>query len=305
MRSSLNNDRINTDNALSRFNDGKCRLCPVSCGADRTATKGVCGATDKIKIAKFYLHKFEEPCISGENGSGTVFFCGCGLQCAFCQNFPLSRNLTGKEISVRELADIFYKLESMGATNINLVTPTQFADKIIDALSVYRPKIPIVYNTHGYERTEVLSELDKYIDVYLPDLKFFSPALSERYTGKKDYFNVAEKAIRYMAEKPIKFDGNGVMTSGTIVRHLVLPACVSDSRKILDFFATIKDKAYINVMSQYVPFGDIEKFPELGRKITKREYDGVIEYALSLGIENMFYQKRVSASTEYIPTWDF
>ena len=283
----------------------KCELCPVSCGADRTKTVGACGVGDKIRIAKYYLHKFEEPCISGENGSGTIFFCGCALKCAFCQNYELSRNLRGKDISVKELADIFKELENAGASNINLVTPTQFADKIVDALEVYKPNIPIVYNTHGYEKIETLQKIDKYIDVYLPDLKFRSPSISERYTGKKDYFDIASTAIRFMAGKPIIFNENGLMISGTIVRHLVLPDCVHDSKKIIDFFYEIKDKAYLNVMSQYTPFVKRKDLPELDRRITKREYDAVIEYAISLGIENMFYQKRVSASKDYIPSWDF
>lgn len=287
------------------LNLNNCTLCPVLCKADRSESVGACGVKEKIKIAKYYLHKFEEPCVSGEKGSGTIFFCGCALKCVFCQNFELSRNQRGKEISVYELADIFKKLEDMGANNINLVTPTQFSDKIIEALTIYKPNIPVVYNTHGYERIEVLNEIDKYIDVYLPDFKFFSPTISERYTGKKDYFCVTSKAIEFMVKKPLVFDNYGLIKSGTIVRHLVLPTCTSDSKKILDFFANFKDSAYLNLMSQYTPMGDISSFPELNRKITKREYDSVIDYALSLGIEKMFYQKRISASEEYIPVWDF
>lgn len=290
---------------LLNLNNG-CLLCPVSCGADRKNSFGACGAGDKIKIAKYYLHKFEEPCISGKKGSGTVFFCGCSLRCTFCQNYELSRNLRGKEISVSELADIFRELESMGAENINLVTPTQYSDKIIRALEIYKPNIPVVYNTHGYEKTEVLREIDRYIDVYLPDLKFFSPVISKRYTGKEDYFNYASKAVTFMAEKPLTFDENGLMKSGTIVRHLVLPTCVSDSKRVIDFFAeNLKDKAYFNLMSQYTPMGEIKEFPELSRRITKREYDSVIDYAISKGIEKMFYQKRISANKDYIPVWDY
>lgn len=278
----------------------------MRCGVDRGNSVGGCGAGDKIKIAKYYLHKFEEPCISGKNGSGTVFFCGCALKCKFCQNYELSRNLRGKEISINELADIFSDLEQSGAENINLVTPTQYSDKIIRALEIYKPAIPIVYNTHGYESLDVLTEIDKYIDVYLPDLKFYSPAISKRYTGKENYFEYASKAVIFMAKKPLSFNDNGMMKSGTIVRHLVLPSCVSDSKKIIDFFAeNLKDNAYLNVMSQYVPMGDIKDFPELNRRITKREYDNVIDYAISKGIDKMFYQKRISAREEYIPVWDF
>lgn len=283
----------------------RCDLCPNMCGADRTRAAGRCGAKETVRIAKFYLHSFEEPVIAGEKGSGTVFFCGCPLKCVFCQNYEVSRNLRGKYISDKELAEIFKKLENEGATNINLVNPTHYSRAIIRALDIYRPNIPVVYNTHGYERIEILNEINPYIDIYLPDMKFYSPALSERYTGISDYFEKASAAIEFMAEKPLVFGDKGIMKSGTLVRHLVLPQCTSDSKKILDRFADIKDKAFINVMSQYTPFGDIEKFPELKRKITKREYESVLEYAMSLGIENMFYQKIESADTIYIPKWDY
>ena len=286
------------------LNNG-CVLCPALCKVNRAEQTGACGAGEKIKIAKYYLHKFEEPCISGERGSGTVFFCGCALKCKFCQNYELSRALRGKEISVNELADIFRELEYSGAENINLVTPTQYSDKIIDALEIYRPKIPVVYNTHGYERLEILQEIDGYINVFLPDLKFFSPILSERYTNRKDYFDVASRAVKFMAKKPLIFDENGIMKSGTIVRHLVLPTCTRDSKNIIDFLADFKDDIYLNIMSQYTPFGDLKTVPELNRVITAREYDTVIDYAISRGFEKMFYQKRSSASAEYVPEWDY
>ncbi len=282
-----------------------CALCPVKCGANRELNRGYCGADNNIRIAKYYLHPFEEPIISGKNGSGTVFFCGCSLKCVFCQNYELSRNMRGKDISHKELSEIFLELEKMGAHNINLVNPTHYSKKIIEALEYYKPNIPIVYNTHGYENLEVLKEIDRHIDVYLPDIKFFSPALSKRYTGKENYFDIASRAIEFMANKPFILGEDGLLKSGTVVRHLVLPQGVSDSKKILDWFCTIKEKAYINIMSQYTPFGDIENFPELQRKLTKREYDGVIDYAISLGIENSFYQKLQSADEVYIPKWDY
>ncbi len=283
----------------------KCSLCPVNCGANKQLNKGYCGTDNNIRIAKYYLHPFEEDVISGTKGSGTVFFCGCSLKCVFCQNYELSRNLRGKAISVRELAQIFKQLEDMGAHNINLVNPTHYSNKIIEALDVYKPNIPIVYNTHGYENIEILKQIDNYIDVYLPDIKFFSPTLSKRYTGRENYFEVASKAIEFMANKPFILGEDGILKSGTIVRHLVLPQSVSDSKKILDWFLEVKDKAFINVMSQYTPFGNIESFPELKRKVTKREYDAVIDYAISLGIKNMYYQKQRSANEKYIPCWDF
>ncbi len=282
-----------------------CNLCPVKCGTDKQLNKGYCGTDNDIRIAKYYLHPFEEDVISGSNGSGTVFFCGCSLKCVFCQNFELSRNLRGKVISVNQLADIFKQLEDMGAHNINLVNPTHYSDKIIKAFEIYKPNIPIVYNTHGYENIEVLEKIDKYIDVYLPDMKFFSPILSKRYTKRENYFEVASKAIEFMVKKPIVLELDGLMKSGTIVRHLVLPGGVSDSKKILDWFSKIKDYAYINVMSQYTPYGDIKEFPELNRKITRREYDNVIEYAISLGITKMYYQDQTSADEKYIPKWDY
>ena len=283
----------------------KCTLCPIGCNNDKKLNKGFCGTDDNITIAKYSLHKFEEPFISGTNGSGTVFFCGCSLKCVFCQNYELSRSQRGKIITAKELSEIFKQLEDMGAHNINLVNPTHYSNKIAQALDIYRPNIPIVYNTHGYENLDTLKEMDKYIDVYLPDIKFFSPALSKRYTGRENYFSIASKAIEFMVNKPLKLHANGTLLSGTIVRHLVLPQATADSKNILDWFSSIKDKAYINVMSQYTPFGKIENFPELQRKLTRREYDSVIDYAMSLGIEKMFYQGLMSADEKYIPDWTY
>ena len=282
-----------------------CNLCPNSCNVDRSNTIGACGVDDKIKIAKYYLHKFEEPFISGKNGSGTIFFCGCSLKCVFCQNYDLSRNNRGKQISVLELAEIFKELEKMGAENVNLVTPTHYVDKIIDAFNIYKPNIPIVYNTHGYETIETLKKIDDYIDVYLPDVKYFSPQVSKRYTGKDDYFEFTSKAVDFMMKKPLKFSPNGQILSGVVVRHLALPQNISDSKKILDWYSQYKDISYINIMSQYTPFGNVKDFPELNRRLTKREYDSLIEYAISLDINNAFYQKFESQSTEYIPDWDY
>ena len=283
----------------------KCFLCPNNCGVDRTLTVGKCSVGENAVISKYYLHKFEEPIIGGENVSGCVFFCGCSLKCVYCQNYSLSRAETGKEISVKELADIFRFLEDEGANNIDLVTPTHYSNVIMKALDLYKPNIPIIYNTHGYENLECLEKIDDYVNVYLPDLKFFSPKVSERYTGKKDYFEKASAAIDFMLKKPIVFGGDGLLKSGTLVRHLVLPQNVPDSKKVLDWWAERKDKGFINVMSQYTPFGDIDKYPELKRKLTPREYDTVIDYAESLGIEKMFYQDLKSADSQYIPEWDF
>ena len=283
-----------------------CRLCPNECKVDRSKNIGFCGASDKILIAKYYPHPYEEPSISGTKGSGTIFFTGCSLRCVFCQNYELSRNLRGKDITVNELADIFRQLENMGVHNINLVSPTVYSDKIMKALDIYKPSIPVVYNTHGYEKPDIIKTLISYVDIFLPDIKFYSEKLSARYTGKSDYFKVASKAIELMANKPLKFK-DGLMKSGVLVRHLVLPQCTSDSLKIINWFSEsgLKNSTYINIMSQYTPFGDIEKFPELKRPITEREYDRVIDFAISKGIDKMYYQELRSTGKKYIPKWDF
>jgi putative pyruvate formate lyase activating enzyme len=282
-----------------------CNLCPNNCNVVRQTSRGYCNSGDQLKIAKYYLHPFEEPPVSGKNGSGTVFFTGCSLRCKFCQNFEVSRNLRGKEITTKELANIFKELEDKGAENINLVNPTHYTDKIIDAINIYKPNIPIVVNTHGYESIETLKKLDHVVDVYLPDMKFFDEKVSMRYTGKKDYFAVASKALEFMINAKNKVYENSLIKQGVIVRHLILPLNANDSKKIIDWFAPFKDKATFSLMSQYTPFGDIDNYPELKRKITKREYETVLDYALSKGITDMFVQEFESADTKYIPQWDF
>ncbi len=281
-----------------------CKLCPVACNVDRTKQAGYCGATNKLKIAKYGLHFFEEPCISYEKGSGTVFFCGCSLKCVFCQNYEVSRAMRGKEISTRELADIFYELENSGAENINLVTAGHYVPQIIEAFKLYRPKIPVVYNTHSYENISTLKAIDKYVDVYLPDLKYFSPNISKRYTNKSDYFEKATKAIEFMMQKPLDIK-NGKMYSGCIVRHLILPLCANDSLEIVKWFFSHKSDAYFSLMAQYTPFGDIDAFPELKRRITKREYQKVVDFILLQNSEKIFLQELASADEKYIPDWDY
>ncbi len=286
---------------------GLCKICPIECNADRNSGVGYCGQSNKIKIAKYYLHTFEEPPISGKNGSGTVFFCGCSLKCVFCQNYQLSRSQTGKEISPSQLAEIFKELEDMGAHNVNLVTPAHFAPQIVEALKIYRPKIPIVYNTHSYEKVETLKIIDPYVDIYLPDLKFFSSELSKRYTGKADYFDVASKAISFMLNsKKTVFGSDGMLKQGVVVRHMIMPLGVKDSKALLSWFAQNKvNGAYLSLMGQYTPFGENENFPELKRPITKREYQRVYEHLLSLKITDYFAQELGSASESFIPKWDF
>lgn len=280
-----------------------CTLCPVSCNADRDKTSGFCGVSG-VKIAKYYLHPYEEPPISFDKGSGCVFFCGCSLRCAFCQNYELSRNKRGKDISVEELAHIFKELEDAGADNINLVNPTHYVNHIERALGIYRPNIPIVYNTHGYERLSTLERVDKFVDIYLTDLKFIDDTLSKRYTARSDYSVFALPAVRFMAKKPLLME-NGKMLSGCIVRHLILPQAVYDTVEVLKFFTTLPETAYLSLMSQYTPCGDIQDFKELQRGITKREYDKALATLYELGIKNVFLQDRTSAKQAFIPKWDF
>lgn len=283
-----------------------CKLCPVECGANRLTGIGACGVSG-LHIAKYYLHPFEEPCISFQKGSGTIFFTGCNLRCAFCQNYEVSRAKRGKPVTAQELADIFKELEDMGAENISLVTPSHLAAYLLPAFELYKPKIPVVYNTGSYEKIDTLQRIDPFIDIYLPDLKFYSPALSKRYLGKEDYFDVASQAVAFMANaKPLRMTADGKMLSGCIVRHLVMPLCTSDSKALLKWFAReLPKRTYLSLMGQYTPFGDIQNYPELSRKITSREYRAVEQTAYELGIENLFLQERNASGEEYIPVWDF
>ena len=284
-----------------------CNICPNKCNALRRENNlGRCRATNEIKIAKYYLHPFEEPLISGKNGSGTVFFTGCALRCVFCQNYELSRNLRGKIVSPLELAKIFKELESMGAHNINLVTPSHYANELIKAFEIYTPKIPVVYNTHGYEDIETLKKLDKYISVYLPDLKFYSSEVSKRYTGLSDYFEVASKAVKFMMQSKQTVIENGLMKSGVIVRHLILPLSANDSVEIIKWFSENKvNNPYFSLMAQYTPFGDIDKYPELKRKITKKEYARALNAIENYNITDCFIQDLASSKEDYIPTWEY
>ena len=283
-----------------------CKLCPLECGANRLQGTGACGANG-LNIAKYYLHPFEEPCISFEKGSGTIFFTGCNLKCVFCQNHEVSRAKRGKAITPQQLADVYKELEDMGAENVSLVTPSHLVPYLVRSFELYQPKIPVVYNTGSYEKISTLSLIDPFIDIYLPDLKFYSPELSKRYLNKADYFDVASEAISYMAnKKPVCFTPSGKMTSGVIVRHLVMPLCTNDSKRILKWIANeLPSSVYVSLMSQYTPFGEIENFPELSRKVTAREYNAVIDTAFELGLKNIFIQERNSSDKSYIPSWDF
>ncbi len=227
------------------------------------------------------------------------------MRCVFCQNYEVSRAQRGKAITPKELCEIFQILEEQGADNINLVTPDHVSHLIGEALSIYRPKIPVVYNTSGYCKVEALRAIDGYIDVYLPDLKFYSPALSKRYTGREDYFAYASEALDFMAKKPVLFDETGKLLSGTLVRHLVMPMCTSDSLQILDYLWQTHPTLPLSLMRQYVPMGEIQGFPELNRKLTAREYRRVVDYALSLGFPTLYVQEKESAEKHFIPQWEF
>lgn len=279
-----------------------CRLCPKNCGADRPQTAGACGARE-LKIARADLHFFEEPPISGTRGSGTVFFCNCSLRCVFCQNAEVSRGRVGKSVSPAELADLFRRLEARGAHNINLVTPTHYLNEIEEAFSIYRPDIPVVWNTHAYENPETVERAARFTDIFLPDLKYFSPEISLRYAGVRDYFDRAFDAIRIMRRsKRDDFGGDGIMRSGVIVRHLILPMNVDETFAILGKLHDELPGTLLSLMSQYTPCGD-PPFPELKRGITKREYARAVSRMRELGIPG-FLQDLASSGTAYIPEWD-
>ena len=227
------------------------------------------------------------------------------MKCAFCQNFELSRNTRGKDISVKELAEIFRRLEDMGAENINLVNPTHYLSDIAEAFAIYRPRIPIVYNTHGYESIESLKTADTFVNIYLPDLKFIDPLLAKRYTFRPDYAEYALPAIRFMAQKSLVMRDDGKMLSGCIVRHLILPLAAYDSVNIVKFISTLPHSVYFSLMSQYTPFGAISNLKELQRKITKREYEKVLSAVEEYGLKRVFLQNLESATEDFIPKWDF
>ena len=287
----------------------KCFLCPRNCGVDRARGEtGFCRESDDIRIARYSLHAWEEPVISGTRGSGTIFFSGCNLKCEFCQNRVISHEGKGEAISVERLCEIMLELQEMGAENVNLVTPTHFADKIAEALRSVKGRlsIPVVYNSSGYEKVETLKMLEGLVDIYLPDYKYFSDELAAKYSSAKDYRKNAEAAIlemfRQTGEAVIE---NGIMKKGIVIRHLVLPSCRRDSIAVLERIAEIlpKDKILVSVMSQYTPDFAIKAdtpYKELRRAITSFEYSSVAERAVSLGLEG-FFQEKSSATPDYTP----
>ena len=286
-----------------------CQLCPRSCGTDRRQNTGFCMAPDRITAARAALHPWEEPCISGTNGSGTVFFSGCTLRCCFCQNYQISQELYGTELTSDQLAQVFLRLQKQGAHNINLVTATHYLPWILPALDQIRGTlhIPVVYNCGGYERADTIRALDGYVDIWLPDLKYFDPELSWRYSRARDYFDIASKAILQMIEQTGKPQfQHSLMTRGVIIRHMVLPGQKADSIRLLHWIAETlpKGQYYISLMSQYTPFYKSHEYPELNRRITSYEYQKVVDAALKLGLEDGFIQKKSSAKEEYTPPFD-
>ena len=292
-----------------------CSLCPRNCKVDRTSgEKGFCGFDDRIFAARAALHFWEEPYISGSSGSGAVFFSGCNMKCIFCQNREIAIGKLGSEITVEKLCDIFLKLQEQNANNINLVTGTHYIPQIALALFMAKEKgltIPVVYNTSSYESPEALKLLEGLVDIYLPDLKYYSPEISKAYSSAPDYFDVAIKAIaemyRQVGEPEFsEKDGQLLMKKGMIVRHLILPGNTKDSKKILRYLhETYGDKIFISIMNQYTPLSQVSDHPVLGRKVTKEEYDKVVMFAEKIGIEKGFIQEGEAADESFIPPFDF
>ncbi len=288
-----------------------CVLCPRMCRADRRFRPGRCGCRRQLKAARAALHHWEEPSISGTKGSGTVFFTGCTLGCCFCQNYPISHEGYGEELTARDLARIFLRLQDQGAHNLNLVTPTQFLPDVLAALDLARPhlSIPVVYNCGGYERPEIIRLLKGYVDIFLPDLKYMSAELSARYSDAADYFAWASAAIPEMIAQtgPPVFDPHtGLMQSGVIIRHLLLPGAKEDSLRLLRWMRrTLPHGAFqLSLLSQYTPLFHADRYPEINRRITTYEYDKVVDEAIALGLTAGYMQKRSSAKAEYTPPFD-
>ena len=289
-----------------------CTLCPRSCGADRAAgQKGYCGVGGtKIKAARAALQLWEEPCISGSQGSGTVFFSGCPLRCVYCQNRDIARAGAGKEITVERLSEIFLELQEKGAANINLVTPTHYTPEIVKAVAEARDgglTLPIVYNCGGYEKPETLRTLEGIVDIYLTDFKYMDAEAARRYSHAPDYPEIAKEALGEMVRQqpePV-FDEKGMMKKGVIVRHLLLPGHLKNAEAVVKYvYETYGNRVYLSLMNQYTPLPGMEKWPEINRKVTRREYDRLLDYAVELGVENGFIQEGGTAEESFIPAFD-
>ncbi|MEG0152167.1 MAG: radical SAM protein [Cellulosilyticaceae bacterium] len=289
----------------------KCKLCPRVCGVNRlNGQKGFCKAGDEVKVARAALHHWEEPCLSGKKGSGTVFFAHCTLKCVFCQNYEISTEGNGEVITIEELATTFLRLQEEGAHNINLVTPTQYVPQIIEALRLAREKglyLPIVYNSSGYEKVETLRLLEGYIDVYLPDFKYFKTAYALNYSKALDYTYYTKLALDEMVRQIGKasFNEEGIMQKGVIVRHLMLPGLLFDSKKIVTYIhQTYGDSVYISIMNQYTPLEGVKDYPKLNKVVNPKHYEYITDYAVQIGIENGFIQEGETASESFIPKFN-
>lgn len=288
-----------------------CLLCPRKCGINRsTGQTGVCGVSSEIKVARAALHYWEEPCISGKKGSGAVFFSGCSLHCVFCQNREISDGKAGKVISKERLSDIFIELVDKGANNINLVTPGQYIPDIVWAVNDAKSrgmKLPIIYNTSGYENVTELKLLEGIVDVYLPDFKYMDSTLSARYSRAKDYPSVAKQALSEMVRQQpdvVIDDATGLIQKGVIVRQLLLPGHVNDAKAVLKYlYDTYHDHVYISMMSQFTPIA-LKDYPEINRTVTRREYERLVDYAIEIGITNAFIQEGDVAKDSFIPAFD-
>lgn len=291
---------------------GNCKLCPRRCGADRVKAPGYCGADATVRVARAAPHFWEEPFLSGKNGSGTVFFSGCQLRCVYCQNREISRGMEGKPrkaVTVRQLADIFLSLQAQGVHNLNLVTPDPYLPQIAEALRIAKGEglaLPIVMNCSGYETVEMLRSMEGLIDIYLPDLKYLSPLLAKKYSSAADYPQVAKAALAEMVRQQpcIRRDRQGMLQAGVVVRHLLLPGQVSDSKRVLAYLhQTYGERVFLSIMSQFTPIG-LECIPELNRRVTEEEYDELIDFARRLGIRRAFVQEGSAASESFIPAFN-
>ena len=282
-----------------------CNICPRKCNAQRESAQGFCRASERFKLARAALHFWEEPCISGKNGSGAVFFSGCNLKCVYCQNYEISIGDKGTQISDERLIEIFEGLIDEGAQNINLVNPTHYATRLAEVLSKWKCPVPIVYNSSGYESVETLRLFEGIVDIYLPDFKYIRSEKAQRYSGAKDYPQVVKEALFEMRrQQPEDIFENGIMKRGMIIRHLILPQNTNSSLEIIDYIKENFESTYLSLMAQYVPCGNLKDFPELQRKITKREYEKVVNYACQKGLQRVFVQELGSADKMYIPPFD-
>ena len=285
----------------------KCSICPRNCNVQRDSSRGRCSTGEKIKIARAAPHFWEEPCISGSNGSGTVFFSGCNLGCVFCQNYDVSHNAFGMEVDEDKLKRIFDSLIAKGVHNLNLVTPTHYVPMIAKALREYNSPVPVVYNSSGYEKAETLKMLEGLVDIYLPDLKYFDSAPAKKYSDAEDYFKFASEAVLEMHRQvgTLEIDENGIAKRGIIIRHMVLPGNISQAVKVFEWVAeNLPIDTYISVMRQYTPYGKALDMPPINRKLTGREYKIVKEKILDLGFENCYFQSKESSTEEFIPNFN-